>query len=79
MEMDLMETGLIDIGGMETGGIDTGGMLTSTRRSGGGVAIGIEAWISRVKGDREVGVGEAAERRGSSKMLRRGSGSIIAR
>ena len=61
---------------------ERGGMLGSkllSRREGGAVVECGHAMVARVESAGEgVGVGEAAERRGSSKALRSGSENLIA-
>ena len=59
---------------------ERGGILgsnLSSRREGGAVAEGGEVARAESAGE-EVGVGEAAERRGSSMALRSGSENLIA-
>ena len=74
-----MNGSAIDTLGMfnERGGIL--GWKRSSRREGGAVAEGGETMAARAESDGEgVGVGEAPERRGSSKALRSGSKNLIA-
>ena len=81
-EKDGMDGFAIDIVGRsnERGGIL--GSKLSSRREGGAVAEGGEVMAARAESAGEgveMGVGEAAERRGSSKALMSGSENLIAR
>ena len=77
-DKDTMDGSAIDTVGMfsERGGIL--GANLSSRREGGAVAEGGEVMAARAESAGEgMGVGEAAERRGSSKALRSGSENLI--
>lgn len=79
-EKDGMDGFAIDIVGRFD---ERGGILGSkglSRREGGGVAEGGKVMAARAdRAGEGVGVGKAAERKGSSKALRSGSENLIAR